>query len=113
MFFVFCFFKNDPEKFSKGIGRFTREDPTFKVHFDTDSKETIVSGMGELHLEIYAQVVNNKFKSRHLCLCFKSVKVKNSQSNGRKLIVVLQSSLWFYPDVVYCIFYCLLLINYF
>lgn len=113
MFFVFCFFKNDLEKFSKGIGRFTREDPTFKVHFDTDSKETIVSGMGELHLEIYAQVVNNKFKSRHLCLCFKSVKVKNSQSNGRKLIVVLQSSLWFYPDVVYCIFYCLLLINYF
>lgn len=54
------FFKNDLEKFSKGIGRFTREDPTFKVHFDTESKETIVSGMGELHLEIYAQVVNNK-----------------------------------------------------
>lgn len=48
--------KNDLEKFSKGIGRFTREDPTFKVHFDTESKETIVSGMGELHLEIYAQV---------------------------------------------------------
>ena len=56
----FFFFKNDLEKFSKGIGWFTREDPTFKVHFDTESKETIVSGMGELHLEIYAQVVNNK-----------------------------------------------------
>lgn len=62
MYNVWCFFffKNDLEKFSKGIGRFTREDPTFKVHFDTESKETIVSGMGELHLEIYAQVVNNK-----------------------------------------------------
>ena len=64
MYNVFClfffFFKNDLEKFSKGSGRFTREDPTFKVHFDTESKETIVSGMGELHLEIYAQVVNNK-----------------------------------------------------
>lgn len=57
---TFFFLKNDLEKFSKGIGRFTREDPTFKVHFDTESKETIVSGMGELHLEIYAQVMNNK-----------------------------------------------------
>uniref|UniRef100_A0A2K6T0B0 Elongation factor G, mitochondrial n=1 Tax=Saimiri boliviensis boliviensis TaxID=39432 RepID=A0A2K6T0B0_SAIBB len=58
--------KNDLEKFSKGIGRFTREDPTFKVHFDTENKETIVSGMGELHLEIYAQEV--RLKSVYYCL---------------------------------------------
>ncbi|XP_077899622.1 elongation factor G, mitochondrial isoform X2 [Ictidomys tridecemlineatus] len=53
--------KNDLEKFSKGIGRFTREDPTFKVHFDNESKETIVSGMGELHLEIYAQRMEREY----------------------------------------------------
>ncbi|XP_041515229.1 elongation factor G, mitochondrial [Microtus oregoni] len=53
--------KNDLEKFSKGIGRFTREDPTFKVHFDAESKETIVSGMGELHLEIYAQRMEREY----------------------------------------------------
>ncbi|XP_040830797.1 elongation factor G, mitochondrial isoform X1 [Ochotona curzoniae] len=53
--------KNDLEKFSKGIARFTREDPTFKVHFDTESKETIVSGMGELHLEIYAQRMEREY----------------------------------------------------
>nr|XP_021515302.1 elongation factor G, mitochondrial isoform X1 [Meriones unguiculatus] len=53
--------KNDLEKFSKGIGRFTREDPTFKVRFDPESKETIVSGMGELHLEIYAQRMEREY----------------------------------------------------
>lgn len=67
---TFLFLKNDLEKFSKGIGRFTREDPTFKVHFDTESKETIVSGMGELHLEIYAQVMNSMEVKFTLCLCF-------------------------------------------
>lgn len=44
------------EQMSKAISRFTKEDPTFHYAFDSDNKESIVSGMGELHLEIYAQV---------------------------------------------------------
>ena len=44
------------DMFSKGIKRFMKEDPTFHVHWDDDSKQTVASGMGELHLDIYAQV---------------------------------------------------------
>ena len=44
--------KADEEKLTTALGRLAEEDPTFKVRFDDETGQTIISGMGELHLEI-------------------------------------------------------------
>ena len=53
--------KGDQEKMGLSLAKLAQEDPTFKVHTDPDSGQTIISGMGELHLEIIIDRMMREF----------------------------------------------------
>ena len=54
--------KADQEKLAMALSRLAEEDPTFRVHTDPASGQTIISGMGELHLEIIVDRLKREFK---------------------------------------------------
>src|SRR5581483_7855511 len=53
--------KSDQDKLSSGLQRLADEDPTFRVHTDEETGQTIIGGMGELHLEIIVDRLKREF----------------------------------------------------
>ena len=51
----------DQDKLGSGLGKLAEEDPTFRVHTDSETNQTIISGMGELHLEIIVDRLKREF----------------------------------------------------
>jgi len=54
--------KKSADQMAKALNRFTKEDPTFQTFVDPESNETIIKGMGELHLEVYIERMKREYK---------------------------------------------------
>lgn len=55
--------KKSSDQMSKALARFTKEDPTFRTYVDIESNETIIQGMGELHLDVYIERMKREYSA--------------------------------------------------
>ncbi len=55
--------KKSADNMAKALNRFTKEDPTFQTYVDPESNQTIIKGMGELHLDVYIERMRREYKA--------------------------------------------------
>lgn len=55
--------KKSADNMSKALNRFTKEDPTFRTYVDLESNQTIIQGMGELHLDVYLERMRREYRA--------------------------------------------------
>ncbi|MFW5684285.1 MAG: elongation factor G [Spirochaetota bacterium] len=55
--------KKSADNMAKALNRFSKEDPTFRTFVDPESQETIIQGMGELHLDVYVERMRREYKA--------------------------------------------------
>lgn len=55
--------KKSADNMAKALNRFTKEDPTFQTYVDPESNQTIIKGMGELHLDVYVERMKREYKA--------------------------------------------------
>ncbi len=55
--------KGSSDRLARALNRFVKEDPTFRAFVDPESNETIIQGMGELHLEVYLERMRREYKA--------------------------------------------------
>ncbi len=55
--------KKSSDNMSKALNRFVKEDPTFNTYVDPESNQTIIQGMGELHLDVYVERMRREYKA--------------------------------------------------
>jgi len=79
--------KADQDKLGMALGKLAQEDPTFRVHTDSETGQTIISGMGELHLEIIVDRLVREFKVEAAVgrpqVSYRETIKKESQGEGR------------------------------